>query len=295
STIRTLERLDAAVVGEADLRGPDGQRQITGFVADVGRPPNSLDELLDIGPLAPFANDKTPPGDSDPAISVGGGWRGPYLRLPVGAAALTDGWGQEFEELNADGDAIGDLRILRSRGADRLAGGAGFGRDLFAVFEATAAAAANPELAGQVGVIPSRFEGNVVVGGVVVDDGTDPGDDIGEIAAFGAFVVIRVYGPDPDTGDVRTLSQVVHDLFLDGAGVGATTLPLVAGIPGAGITVGPRVIRAYQVDAAPTIEEDLNPELNPNFPNVRVSRPLYFVNVPGGPPPLSQLVLREIP
>ncbi|MEM9386641.1 MAG: prepilin-type N-terminal cleavage/methylation domain-containing protein [Pseudomonadota bacterium] len=287
-TVRTLEQLDAAVVGDSDLRGPDGQRLITGFVADMGRPPADLGELLRLGTQSAFRIDRAPPGDT--GLAVGSGWRGPYLRLPVGADTLTDGWGRDFEAFDQDGVLVaapGEIRIVRSRGADRLAGGVGFGRDLLTVFEATAVAQAAPEFAGLVSVVPPRFEGDVVIEGVVVDDGSDPGDDLG----FGDCIVIRVYGPDAASGDVLTLAQAVHDLNVDGVAVGVTAVPLAPMIPGGAVSVGPRVIRAYQTKCSPLPDEDLNPALLPGTD--RVSRPVYFVNVPGGLPPLPQLVLEE--
>ncbi|MEM9301695.1 MAG: prepilin-type N-terminal cleavage/methylation domain-containing protein [Pseudomonadota bacterium] len=302
-TVRTLEALDAAVVGDPGLRGPDGQRLVTGFVADMGRLPVALDELWEIGELQPFAIDKTPAGDADldlvqPALAVGGGWRGPYLRLPLGADNLTDGWGRPYEALDGNGDAVGDLRMVRSLGPDGLVGGTGFQRDLLTVFEATPAAAENPDLAGLVSVVPSRFAGGVVLSGVVADDGAggieDPGDALVDEPELGEFVVVRIYGPNPVTGGVQTVAEFVHDLNDapdgDGSEVALTPLP---GLDGGDLTIGPRVIRAYQVVAIPeTPEENLNPtSLDAPNPATRISDPIYFVNIPGGLPPLPELVL----
>lgn len=70
-TRNRLERVRTAILG------PDGATTPQGFVADVGRLPQSLAELV-----APAV---VPPG-----------WRGPYLRTlpgPTGALDFPDGWG----------------------------------------------------------------------------------------------------------------------------------------------------------------------------------------------------------
>jgi prepilin-type N-terminal cleavage/methylation domain-containing protein len=268
-TARTLEQLDAAVVGETGLRGPDGQRLIAGFVADIGRLPDSLDELWEIGSLNAFAIDKSPAGD--PTLAVAGGWRGPYLRLPVGADDLTDGWGRPFETLDEDGNTItsGPIKILRSRGPDNVVGGVGYDRDLYVVFEASSTATG---LDGVDSAVPARHEGDVQVARVERADGSDP------VIGDGQYVVIRVYGPDPNTGDVRTIEQMIHDLGPGGDG------PVVENKTLSNVPIGPRVIRAYQVSTSPaTDEEDLS-SADP------ISDPVYFVNLAGGPPSI-ELVL----
>ncbi len=298
-TVRTLEQLEAAVVGDSDLRGPDGQRLITGFVADVGRLPVSLDELWLIGSLNEFAIDKSPTGDT--SLAVAGGWRGPYLRLPVGANDLTDGWGRPFGTFDEDGETIasGPIKIVGSLGPTASIGGTNFERDLPLVFEATANAVdgstGTADIDGISSAVPARFEGPVSVSGVEGPGGADAGDDTN--SGLANYVVIRVYGPNPSTGGVQTLAQYVQDVSTTPS-VGVTTLPALAALGGGDLTVGPRIIRAYQVPNDPTTtpEQNLDPSVaSPPNPAYRLSDPFYFVNIPGGlPQPLPTLVL-EVP
>lgn len=104
-TRNRLERLRTAILG------PEGATTPQGFVADVGRLPLTVRELI-----APA----TPPA----------GWRGPYLRtLPnpvTGALEFPDGWGNTSADGN-DGWSLpapvtsGDLP-LQSLGSDRAPG-----------------------------------------------------------------------------------------------------------------------------------------------------------------------------
>ncbi|MFW5692834.1 MAG: hypothetical protein ACOCWL_01325, partial [Thermoguttaceae bacterium] len=57
---------------------------------------------------------------ADDEVVVPCGWRGPYLRLPVGADEALDGWGRPFE-IDADSET-GEIVAVRSLGADGLAG-----------------------------------------------------------------------------------------------------------------------------------------------------------------------------
>ena len=89
-TQRTLDQIQTAILGNPNDHQPDGALVINGFVADMGRLPNSLDELLNMPAGAPlFAVQPA----ADPNVIVAGGWRGPYVRLSLGATNLCDGWG----------------------------------------------------------------------------------------------------------------------------------------------------------------------------------------------------------
>lgn len=128
ATQRTLRAVEEAVLGPEPFRAEDGSLATSGFVADIGRLPVALSELWSPGDLpafqfVPAAAENLKPADAayaDDEVVVPCGWRGPYLRLPVGAAEALDGWGRSFE---ADLDAAtGEIVAVRSLGADGLAG-----------------------------------------------------------------------------------------------------------------------------------------------------------------------------
>ena len=125
ATQRTLEQIHDAILGFANDRQPDGTLISSGFIADVGRPPRSLDELINQPvDLSSFDVGRVP---ADTDIFVSGGWRGPYIRLPVGATNLCDGWATSLiETRNADGY----IETVSSYGADCLSGGTGYDLDL---------------------------------------------------------------------------------------------------------------------------------------------------------------------
>ncbi len=83
ATRKTLENIRAAVIGDPDSRAPDGTPLVSGFVADMGRPPLAIDELFVQGALPPL-DFQSPPGDPD--LKMAAGWNGPYLRLPMAGA-----------------------------------------------------------------------------------------------------------------------------------------------------------------------------------------------------------------
>ena len=97
ATTRTLAQIQQAIVGERGAQQPDGVPLITGFVADTGRLPISLDELVnkpadvsDFGLAAPSSGIYS-------TVQVPRGWRGPYLQLPSGETQPADGWGLQFD------------------------------------------------------------------------------------------------------------------------------------------------------------------------------------------------------
>jgi len=122
ATQSTLTGVAEALLGPEGLRQTDGTPLITGFVADIGRPPvlqgadpaTQLHELWDPGSTlatgfafqnrsGPAAHGSPPTDYSD--ISLPCGWRGPYLRLGVGTTDLRDGWGNPFS-LSANGGEL---------------------------------------------------------------------------------------------------------------------------------------------------------------------------------------------
>ena len=135
TTRSRLESIRRAVLGRGDLSAPGLS---AGFVADMGRVPRDLTELLELGLLPPYAIDAD--------TGVGAGWRGPYLHglpsLSTGLPSFPDGWGnaplgtedpRDFGWVVTVDPPTGDpldpsnplttLSVV-SRGADRADGGA---------------------------------------------------------------------------------------------------------------------------------------------------------------------------
>lgn len=143
ATSRTLRSLEEAIIGDPSLRQSDGSIIVSGFVADMGRLPNTLQELTEQGALPAFSFQNDPAEDA--TINLGSGWRGPYLRLPLGALSIKDGFGRDFELLQADETASANnqsIAMIRSLGADNRLGDSmetPFDPDQIIIFESTPA------------------------------------------------------------------------------------------------------------------------------------------------------------
>lgn len=125
-TKRRVGEIRQAVV--ATNTAADGQTIPRGFAADLGRIPNSLQELLEPGAL--------PGWHYDASAGQWAGWRGPYLYSPPeqhGQLAIRDGWGSAGNGPNfgwrvrAIPDA-GELWVV-SLGKDLADGGDGYSTD----------------------------------------------------------------------------------------------------------------------------------------------------------------------
>ena len=101
---------------------------ISGFVADMGRLPNNIGELINQGSLHAWSYDDT--------SNQWGGWRGPYLQsivMQTGSNAFPDGWGN-FGDTNNFGwrfevdHNLGTV-FAQSYGADGASGGSGYDLD----------------------------------------------------------------------------------------------------------------------------------------------------------------------
>jgi type II secretory pathway pseudopilin PulG len=139
-TKQRVRALRSAVLGEASGELRDRR---AGFVADMGRLPASLSELLERGALPAYALD--PPGllGAAPPTGLGFGWRGSYLAsLPRadGTQAYPDGWSNPALAADPPGssgwawqadDAAGSL-VARSRGRGGQDDGATPPADLYA-------------------------------------------------------------------------------------------------------------------------------------------------------------------
>ena len=104
-SVQRLNAIERAIRGDGATATAD-RAAIAGFVSDIGRLPSSLDELLDQGSLPAFQlHSQTVDGRT---FRLGAGWRGPYLRLPLGVNALSDGFGKTFQAFDAGDIAVGD-------------------------------------------------------------------------------------------------------------------------------------------------------------------------------------------
>lgn len=88
-TLNRLAAIRTAILGDTRLRDGNGQPLASGFVADVGRLPKNLLELLE-------RPDEIPAFTFDPTYQLHAGWRGPYLEAAPslsGNPRYPDGWG----------------------------------------------------------------------------------------------------------------------------------------------------------------------------------------------------------
>lgn len=91
---RQLDDIRAAICGKPGVLDPAGQPTWTGFVADMGRLPTSLEELWKC-PEGESGRILSPPGDEDKDIHLFCGWNGPYVQ-PTRDGRLLDPWGNPY-------------------------------------------------------------------------------------------------------------------------------------------------------------------------------------------------------
>ena len=236
-TQQTLEAIEQAVLGVDHARASDGSRAVSGFVADCGRLPHSLDELYyQPTTLVPAFSSGVPDGDTQ--VITTGGWNGPYLQLAIGATSLPDGWATGLEPHNSDGTvsaATEPLSILRSLGRDRLIGGTNYDADLSLVFESDA------PISGLTTQAENRWQKSLTVYVYYNDSSTNP-----ELAN-GDKIVVRVYGPvaDPTTGAV-TLGTIQQEI-VEYSSSTVPPAPFPVSVTFSDLPIGPRIIRAYQL------------------------------------------------
>lgn len=233
ANITQLDAIEAAIL------------EPSGFLHDIGRLPEAqgteartqLSELWEPGGLPSFTIANAP---GDPEVQMGVGWRGPYLRLGLGRNDLRDAFGRDFDLFSADGSPLGagvEVGILRSRGADGQIGGADFDADLLLVLAAETPAVT----AGLADDETDRSVGDLVV--------RVHRDTLGEPAQVGEGnrVLVRVYGPAEGT-----LSTLGAHTFTVGS-------PAIFQHVFTGLPLGPKIVRAYQADAANLPVDDETP------------------------------------
>ena len=133
-TKRRMEMIKRAIIGDAS-RTINGGPEISGFVADMGRLPECLAELIEVSGVAPnFVSpcngDPIKTWDIDEDTGIGRGWNGPYIDLPPSSSSeriLYDGFGCEFTF-----ESIASQVNVESLGADCEADGDGYSADISA-------------------------------------------------------------------------------------------------------------------------------------------------------------------
>ncbi len=119
ATRTVLDQLRLATFGDPAAKQIDGQRIISGFLADTGALPSALGDLtalpagIDAYSLQSFDSDR----DTVDDVSLSSGWNGPYVHLGAGQSSPLDGWGRsplidpdagdfDFTSRGSDGDAV---------------------------------------------------------------------------------------------------------------------------------------------------------------------------------------------
>lgn len=249
-----LQEIEEAVVGASGNPVPAGS-----FVADMGRLPKTvqvtevrpppLDPLVMMTLRELWDGDTLPAYDVraaavDPEVLVPGGWRGPYLQMPLDANEdkLLDGWGNPmhslvspvdplatrttgYARLRTDSDAeivtanepVFIIRHLGANGSESIANSdKGADRDLKVDFTGRVAAS-----------VKATVE-------ILEDDGS-PGTANGTDE-----VVVRVFGPNLDVAERISVKEKQEDF-----GTSVVTVPAAAEEYIIGATCGPRTVRAY--------------------------------------------------
>jgi prepilin-type N-terminal cleavage/methylation domain-containing protein len=234
-TQKTLENVRRSVIGPDGTDAAASSEALAGFVADTGRlplavgsdPSTQLAELWsNPAGLEPFGIKTSP---SDPEVSLTCGWRGPYLRLPVGSESLVDGWGNPFEVMTFDGsefiDAADGLPIygIGSLGADGAVGSLGLdgpplSEDLSLAF-----------------IDPVNLQSHWTNDVVITVRQRDASGDLVAPQGEGTLYV-AMYTPNPTTGGLAQVSATPS--------VTPMTIPYTATF--GDVPVGPKVVRAYQ-------------------------------------------------
>jgi prepilin-type N-terminal cleavage/methylation domain-containing protein len=243
---RQLEELRSAILGDDYERDVDGMRIRSGFVADMGRLPQavwltntvpwrlSLAELW-LAPPAAERFDVRPAiaanmvagseaADFDGEVYVAGGWRGPYIRMAVGARELRDAWGNPFTVP----DDAGYVERLLDPAGDSVTNGAPvaviryFGAD--GLYDNGVEPLNRADRDGEIDLLERAWTNGI--SGLAITLNVVDGDDS---AVIGAEATFRVYSPVGGKIAVHSVKK-------------SNTSGQVVAIVG-GLTPGPRVLR----------------------------------------------------
>ena len=231
ATHKTLAEFRAAVVGRSP--SDDGQTSAACFVADMGRLPTSVDELFfNVNNIPEFQTGSLAADNAD--VTIGRGWRGPYMRLPAGATQLRDGWGNFFAYDVSNGLA------MESRGDDATDDLVRAPIDTYGVdvgFHLPATGAVDSYYGESItGVVLELVSGQWVA----------PTSNSGETIE----VEVTLFTPDPTVlPDADGVAQTVQS---------PTTSPyrFTFSNPTSNLTIGPRVVKATLKRTTTTTEMD---------------------------------------
>ncbi len=237
ATAAQLEAIRAAVLGSEATRARVDETSLAGFVADMGRLPGAWGEdpetqLMELwqnpAGLEPYGLKVSP---LDPEITLGCGWRGPYLRLPVGSDRLRDGWGRAMAVLTWTPGGF-----VPATAGDPIVGLISFGADGQPGVPVDGSTPLADDLSLSFLDPPGSETPAWMVDVTVAVLERNAFGDLGGVGGEGQLV-IRIYGPDPTTGSIAALSSPAFPT--PAAGSSAMTFGEVP--------IGPKVIRAYQV------------------------------------------------
>ena len=283
-TTRTLDEIRSAIIGPANLRGSDGSALVTGFVADTGRLPNflisgsdplgangdPLNELLQSNAMPAFRFFSS---NTDPFVWIGVGWKGPYLRLGVGPSFIRDGWGNSFHcydasasgiPLSAPGNAIAQVS---SWSADNIAdtnhGGTG---DLNG-YDADVSIPNSNSLANGGFVFNASFYGRVSMAAGSDGNGTSGPAPNQTLSGTGVSVWVCYFGPN-----LASTPNPVIDVPVQVTDM----VNWQYALSNPNITVGPRVLKAYVVNASVNNVATFRTAIT--LPPNPAAGPVYFVS-----------------
>ena len=181
-TARRYERILNAILGRSDLE-LNGSPVVSGFIADMGRLPTAIDELIskpdDVLDYDLIAGDFSAAAEGE--VLLRHGWRGPYVSSA--GSPTKDAWGGDFQ-LSWD-DSIPEFRFY-SQGKDRADGGS----DLEADYPATDKKVSENLYQVTQGTLNLTFVNNtgvdveLLVG--ILYPGLDTSDEIKELSTNGA-------------------------------------------------------------------------------------------------------------
>lgn len=276
STTQTLASIERAVLGPDDARGADGTHAVSGFVADCGRLPYYLAELYQPKLIV---NGETfydhaftqsaPAGDSE--VTATGGWNGPYLQKAIGGDFIREGYGRTLALRGVDGStSIPQYVVDPNTETTSVVNNSG-PSPIGSVYSSTNLALNQVFEDQNTGI--NRWQKpltvNVKYHPPAPSDPATSNPVINPETTNGETIIVRVYGPVDSPAAIGTVN-------IGTIGHGTTPKdedddPKFTGGPASVIfdeplPIGPRIIRAYQLD---TDSEDF--DVDPDKATIELS------------------------